>query len=103
MQRNKWNPGRTHDLFESVHLLTPSHPPGLETEELQGTQLSNNVIDSLLIGFFSSLPTVKCLQDFSFQNNSKVIPNREARNQKINNTGTAMKDFHLPSEEDIYL
>lgn len=81
----------------------PIDPLGPETEELQGTQLSNNVIDSPLIGFFSSPATVKCLQDFSFQNNSKVIPSREARNQKINYTGTATKDFHLPSEEDIYL
>lgn len=72
-------------------------------EELQATQLSNNVIDSLLIEFFSSPATVKCLQDFSFQNNSKVIPSREVRNQEINNTGTATKDFHLASEKDIYL
>lgn len=72
-------------------------------EELQGTQLSNNVIDSLLIGFFLSPATVKCLQVFSFQNNLKIIPSREARDQKISNTGTATKDFHLPSEEDIYL
>lgn len=86
-----------------AHLLTFIHPPSPDMEELQGTQLSNNVIDSLLIGFFLSLATVKCLQDFFFQNNSKVIPSREARNQKINNRGTATKDFHLPSEEDIYL
>ena len=79
------------------------HPPGPEKEEFLGTQLRDNIIDSLLIGFFSSSPTVKCLQDFSFQNNSKVIPSREARSQKINNPGIATKEFHLPSEEDIYL
>lgn len=72
-------------------------------EELQGAQLNNNVIYSLSIGFFLSLAIVKCLPDFFFQNNSKVIPSREARNQKINNTGMATKVFHLPSEEDIYL
>lgn len=94
---------KNHNLFERAHLFTCIHPPGPEMGELQGTQLSNNVIDSSLIGFFSSSATVKCLQDFSFQNNSKVIPSREARNQKINNTGTATKDFHLPKEEDIYL
>lgn len=103
MQKHKWDPGRTYNLFERAHLLTLIHPPDPGMEELQGIQLSNNVIDSLLIGFFSSLATIKCLQDFSFQNNSKVIPSIEARNHKINNTGTATKDFHLPSEEDIYL
>lgn len=85
------------------NLFTPIHPPGPEIEELQGTQLSNNVVDSLLIGFFLSPATVKCLQDFSFQNNSKDIPSREARNQQINNVGTSTKDFHLPSKENIYL
>lgn len=72
-------------------------------EELQGAQLTDNVIDSLPIEFFSSPATVKCLPGFFFQNNSKVILSREARNQKINNAGMATKDFHLPSEEDIYL
>lgn len=73
------------------------HPPGLEMEELQKTQLSNNyVIDFPLIGFFLNPATVKCLQDFSFQNSSNVIPSSEARNQKINNAETATEDFVYP-------
>lgn len=83
---------------EGVILLKPSYPiqtPGPEMGELEGSWLRTNVIDFLLIGFFLSPATVKCLQEFSFQNNSKVTPSREAKNQEINNAETA-------SEASIY-
>lgn len=52
---------------------------------------------------FSRVQQQPSVYQASFSKQLKSHSQQRSWNQKINNTGMATKDFHLPSEEDIYL